>query len=298
MQRLGFSEYEARTYLTLLQGYPATAYEVSKAANLPRSNTYAALDSLTRKRAVQPVNQQPARFVPVAPETLLSRISEDTTERCRSLTSELGKLQVEPEGDFVWTLEGRQKVRGKIGEMIDNAREHVWIKADESVIEPHIDKLAAAASRGVSLLIILFGDDPERFAFPGDVQVYLHEGNGVRIGNADNMFTITTDFDMALTASVVGEDVATYTSSKPFVTMAESLIRHDVYIAEIFQRFGPELEEAFGPFLVRLRLKYFSQDQLVRLRETMTQLFPEMAETQRIDALLPEPSRGGAGGGS
>lgn len=282
LQGLGFSEYEARTYLTLLRGYPATAYEVSKAANLPRSNTYAALDSLAHKHAVQPVSRQPARFAPVSPEILLNQISEETAERCRGLAKELSELEAEQESDYVWTLEGHQKVQTKIGEMIDGAQEHIWIKAHETVIDPHYAKLRAAVERGVSLLIILFGEHPERFSFDGDIRVYLHEGNGVRIGNADNMFTITTDFDMALTASVVGDDVATYTRSTPFVTMAESLIRHDIYMAEIFERFGPELEEAFGPFLINLRRQYFSQDQLVKLTETMSQLFPDMIRAHKL----------------
>lgn len=150
------------------------------------------------------------------------------------------------------------------------ATKHVWIKAHETVIETHRIALQDAAKRGVKILIILFGADGDRFRFNKNVRVYLHEGNGVRVGNADNLFTITTDFTTALTAKMQGDVYAAYTRSEPIVTMAESLIRHDLYLAEIFQRFGPQIDEAFGPFMLSLRRAYFSPEQLTCLEGTLS----------------------------
>ena len=74
-----------------------------------------------------------------------------------------------------------------------------------------------------------------------------------------------------------GEVHAAYTRSEPIVTMAETLIRHDMYMAEIFLRFGPQIDEAFGPFMLSLRRRYFSPDQLTRLNETVGQILPNDA---------------------
>lgn len=272
LQSLGFSEYEARAYIALLQSSPATAYEVSKSAGLPRANTYSALEACTQKGAVQPFSQQPTRYVPVDPQELLERIARDTSNRCNQLASDLSNLKAREERDFVWNLQGADKVNAKIGEMIEKATVHVWIKAHESVIEAHRKALRDAAKRRVGIMIILFGQDGERFRFNKNVRVYLHEGNGVRVGNADNLFTITTDFTTALTAKMHVEVYAAYTRSEPIVTMAESLIRHDLYMAEIFQRFGPQINEAFGPHLLSLRRAYFSPDQLACLEDTLGSL--------------------------
>lgn len=54
--------------------------------------------------------------------------------------------------------------------------------------------------------------------------------------------------------------------------MAESLIRHDLYLAEIFRRFGPQIDEAFGPFLASLRRSYFSPEQVACLEQTLVGL--------------------------
>lgn len=273
LQALGFSDYEARTYIALLQSSPATAYEISRAAGLPRANTYGALESCTNKGAVQPFSQAPVRYIPVDPRVLLSRIADDTSVRCKQLAARLSQVKSDDSREFVWTIDGEGKVNAKISEMIREAKIHVWIKAHENVIDAHYAELRDAAKRGVNIMIILFGADDSRFRFGDNVRVYLHEGNGVRIGNADNLFTIATDFKTALTANMHGEVHAAYTRNKPIVTMAESLIRHDMYLAEIFHRFGPQIDEAFGPFLVALRRRYFSPQQLLSLNDTMEHLF-------------------------
>lgn len=274
LQSLGFSDYEARTYLTLLHCSPATAYEVSKRSGVPRSNTYGALESCTKKGAVQPISQAPVRYVPVDPRVLLTRIADDTGAQCARLASRLSQMKVDESRDFVWTIDGEKKVNAKISEIIRSAKLHIWIKAHQSLLDEHYAEMRDAAARGVSILIILFGDDAERFRFGMNARVYLHEGNGIRVGNADNLLTITADFNTALTATMHGEVHAAHTRNESIVTMAESFIRHDLYLAEIFQRFGPQIDAAFGPFLASLRRQYFSPDQLVGLEHTLDRLFP------------------------
>jgi hypothetical protein len=70
-----------------------------------------------------------------------------------------------------------------------------------------------------------------------------------------------------LAASLDGDIIAAHTRNKPVVTMALSLIRHDYYMAQIFRRFGPEIEKAFGPYLRDLRLACFTPDQVASFRE-------------------------------
>ena len=53
-QALGFSDHEARAYLALYRLQPATAYEVSKLAALPKANAYSVLESLSKKEARSP----------------------------------------------------------------------------------------------------------------------------------------------------------------------------------------------------------------------------------------------------
>jgi sugar-specific transcriptional regulator TrmB len=278
LQRLGFSDYEARIYLCLLTLQPATAYEVSKVAGLPRSNTYSGLESLKKKGAVQPVTENPVRFVTVDPGDLFGQVARDVRSVCDRLARSLPALRRNDGPDVIWTVTGTRNIEDKINELIESAEQHIWIKAAAHILEPHTEALKRAAERGVELLIILFGTDPGPFRFNSNCRVYLHEGNGVRMGGADNLFTVTSDYKVALTARLAGDEtIGAHTNSDPIVRMAETLIRHDYYLAEIFQKFGPELDREFGPFLVSLRQKTFSPDQFAILEDNLRSIEPGAA---------------------
>ena len=72
LRELGFSEYEAKAYITLLSVSPATAYEVSKIAGLAKANVYMAIQSLATRGAVQPVSTEPVRYAALEPVVVLS----------------------------------------------------------------------------------------------------------------------------------------------------------------------------------------------------------------------------------
>ena len=287
LQTLGFSEYEARTYIALLNICPATAYEVSKAAGVPRANTYSALENLTKKMAVQPVSERPVRYMPLDPESLFGRIAKETRDRCRRLAQDLGKSAPIDTRYSVWSISGEQNVHAKIADMIDGARDHVWIKASADVLELHRPALERAAGRGVAIVIVLFGDDARPFRFGRKGKAYLHEGNGVRMGLADNLFTVTTDFREALTANIQGDVYGAYTQSKPVVRMAETLIRHDIYLAEIFAHLGDRIDSHFGPYLMTLRRALFSPEQRVDFERNLQSLrngrWPQPAKARRVE---------------
>lgn len=261
LKRLGFTEYEARVYVQLLRQSPATAYEISKSSGVPRPNTYHALDALAQRGAVLPVNENPVRYVAADPQELFDTISRQTRSLCTTLADRLSALTPARDDQYVWTLQGDEAVHDRISALIAESRHALWIKAADDVLRRHRTTLKAAADRGVETLIVLFGPDADEFRFTPNCRVYIHEANGVRMGTADNLFTIAVDHAEMLTAALDGEVVAAYTRNRPVVTMAASLIRHDYYMAEIFSRFGPEIDAAFGPYLRDLRLAYFSPEQ-------------------------------------
>lgn len=257
-RKLGFTDYEAKAYLTLCQTSPATAYEVSKIAGLGKANVYSALESLVRRGAAQPVSKAPVKYVPVEPSVLLGQIARATTARCKELAGKLERIESAGDADHVWTLSGEENIDGKVGEMIDRARRHVWIKSAHHLLVKHAAALERAAKRKVDLVIVLFGppESVSTFSFGPRSTVYLHEGTGTIVGPGDRLITLTIDFDEALTADLGGAGHGAFTRSTSIVFMAEALLRHEVYLAEIFRKFGPQIEREFGPGLAKLRKRY------------------------------------------
>src|SRR5690606_20562718 len=99
------------------------------------------------------------------------------------------------------------------------------------------------------MLIVVFGPSAEEFTFGKNCRTFIHEGNGVRMGTTDNLFTIAADHREMVTARYSDEALAVHTRNQPIVNLAESLVRHDYYMAEIFLKLGPQIDALFGPYL-------------------------------------------------
>jgi len=263
LMSLGFSAYEARIYISLLKKSPSTAYEISKRTGIARANAYSSCESLLSKNAIEIVDDRPARIVPVPPQLLLSNIATRTSTLCTELEELLNNVGDRERDGFIWSFAGEASVNAKISEMICGAKESIWIKASTELLEVHKGNLKVALTQNleISCVIILFGENPQDYLVSDNVSVYLHEGTGLRLGNADNLFTIAVDHREALTAQMEHEVLAAYTTYEPVVTMAETIIRHDIYIAAFFKEFGVEIEKKFGPHLFELRKRYFKKEQ-------------------------------------
>lgn len=269
LQSLGFSEHEARAYLALYRFQPATAYEVAKLAGLPKANAYSVLDSLSNKEAVQPISEAPVRYIAVAPNILFGRIANATKTRCARLIEAIPAVAPSGDREYVWSITGEDATRAKIESMIDAAKSHIWLKASDVSLQPHREALRRAADRGVAVIIILFGADTQQFDFAGKSRVYLHEGNGIAVGIAPQMVTIAVDFKQALVTEMGGHQRGSYTRNRSVVHLAETMLRHDVYIAEIYRSFGPQIDNVFGPALFELRRQYLPQDQVDALQKLL-----------------------------
>lgn len=267
LKSLGFSDYEARIYLALLAKSPATAYEISNSSGVPRPNTYSVLKALAGRNAVLPVSTNPIKYAPQPPERLFKSIATKTSELCEAVAERLEVVSVDSGEHYVWDLSGEADVHGKIAEMIDGATEAMWFKAEASILRQHLGSLRAATGRGVRLLIILYGDNPDEFRFHEHCEVYEHEGTGFPMGFADNHFTLTVDHVEMLTANLGQSVTATYTQNHAIVKMAISLLRHDYYMAEIFLALRPDIDEVFGPNLRDLRRNSYSDEQFTQFEE-------------------------------
>lgn len=257
LRELGFTDYEARAYVALAATQPATAYEIAKKASLPRANVYAALHNLEAKGAIQPVTENPVRYVPVDPEQFFRRIQRTTAGLCEDVMSTMRRSVKPAENAYVSIYHGEHEVHAKLTGMIELAREHIWMKGPVALIEPHAAALAAAARRGVMVFLIVFGKSVSGLKPHKRIQLIPHEGDGEPHGPpSDRMLTTTVDSEGMLIASLAGKAKASFTRDYSIVYVIETLLLHEVYLAEIHAVFGSQLDSRFGRQLGRLRRKY------------------------------------------
>jgi len=256
LQELGFTDYEARAYLALAGASPATAYEVAKLAGLPRANVYSVLRTLELRGAIQQVAQDPVRYAPQRPDDYFAQQARKTGDLCRAVAREVRRQSRPDESVYVWVYRGKREVHDKVEQMIIEAREHVWIKAPIELIEPHLARLVAAASRGVGVILIVFGEGAERLRAHASITVFRHEGSGQVMGASGVLLTITTDCKSFMVASHVGEVVGSFARNQAIVYVIETMMLHEIYLAEIYGRLGDALDTEFGKGLAKLRRKY------------------------------------------
>ena len=121
LMQLGFSSYEAKAYVALLQKHPAIGYEVSKISKIPTSKIYETLINLKNKGAIMVSDSEPVNYYPIPPETLLQRLKKDFVTKIDDLEGQLSQVQPFREMDFTWNLTGYNTVIDKIVTLIDNA---------------------------------------------------------------------------------------------------------------------------------------------------------------------------------
>lgn len=161
LTQLNFTATDARVYIALLKGAPATGYEISARSGLPRSAIYAVLRKLEASGLINAIGQEPARYVPLPPERLLkllgSRFQRNLTQLKDSLKGIRGTAAEAP----TWTLHGYPAMLEQAEHLIDNAKTvlfgSLWGRETQA-LAAHLRK---AHKRGVDIILFSFTPLPE-----------------------------------------------------------------------------------------------------------------------------------------
>lgn len=77
LQKLGFTENEAKVYVGLLSLEEATAREIHEFTHVPRPKIYATLERMSKKKYVEIIGGTPAYFRCIGPEQLTEKLREE-----------------------------------------------------------------------------------------------------------------------------------------------------------------------------------------------------------------------------
>jgi sugar-specific transcriptional regulator TrmB len=154
--RVGLTVYEARAYIALVARGVGDAATLAHAAGIPRTSAYKVLESLAAKGYAVPTGGKPILFQPKPPlevaEALKSAIGEvfEKLQLLHTLVAEHGEPQL------VYLLSGREKVIGKIAEMLDQATRTFILTTPQvaEIREALGKKVAHAVKRGVQVTFI------------------------------------------------------------------------------------------------------------------------------------------------
>jgi len=163
LNQMGFTNYEAKAYLALVKNNPATGYEISNVAHVPRSVIYSTLRKLESRGYVTSVHEKPRRYIPLSPKQLLSRLDSDFSEKMALLREELQDFVEMPETEGFWNIRGYDNMLQICRSNIQEAEELICISGWKREVEELREDLLKARERDVEIIIFSFNDIDDDF---------------------------------------------------------------------------------------------------------------------------------------
>ncbi len=224
--KLGFTSYEARTYLGLLRNNPATGYEISQQVNVPRSVIYTILRKLETMGIVISIHDKPRRYIPLSPKQLISLLESDFSKRVSSLREDLFNFNNKPESEGFWNIRGYESLMELCTSLIKESHETIYISAWKREIEQLKKPLFAAKKRGVEIVAFSFTEIDQEL---GEVFAYGVDEEKLAKFWDRKIILVTDSKDLVVgSANMDDEQQIIWTQNRAVLTIAVNYIILDI----------------------------------------------------------------------
>jgi sugar-specific transcriptional regulator TrmB len=244
LSAIGFTEYEAKVYLALLKDHPATGYQLSKQAGIPRSMVYEALGRLDVRGAVLKTEEAKATlYRPMPPEALLGRLADDLQRRIDTLLPGLQTLYTTRDEGHLWTFTGENPVLSYAQDMIANAQNEAMLVLTDSNLDRLHDVIVKANARGISIGALLTGEghlDVGEVSRHPPRESQLHK-------LADSLVVVVDEQEVLIASSHPTSYSATVTTNANMVQIGRQFVWMELYTHRIFSKLGPEILDQLDP---------------------------------------------------
>ena len=253
-KEIGFTEYEAKVYMSLLSEHPASAYTISQNSGVPHSRVYDITRRLIKKGVALSAGTNPELFSPLSPDELVEKLRRDNTMFTAELKDLLKSAKFVSDFDPVWNLHNKHEALDMAGRLISEAETKIYIGIWAQELPELEPSLRLADSRGVKIFALIYGQALLDFG-----EVYYHGMEHMEpICELGKTLDLAVDSNSCVTGTLgrSNDCQVVWTRNKGLVQTVESYIVHDLYLAEINKRFRNEIDNAFGNNLYELRKKF------------------------------------------
>ncbi len=182
LQELGFTEYEARAYTTLIDAGELSGYELAKESGIPRANVYAVLDKLLQRGAAQRLQHTGGqRYAAISPNQLLRGIESSQKRALIAAGRALAQRPQRGEPAAVFNLRDGELL-AKAQQLIDVCEKTLLIAIQPQEAARLAEPLRVARERGVAITTLcLQACEHECGGCQGEIhRLQLAPGDGVR----------------------------------------------------------------------------------------------------------------------
>jgi DNA-binding MarR family transcriptional regulator len=244
--QLGFSEYEARAYLALLQRNPINGYELAKASGLPRANVYAVLQKLEDRGAVVRLDMPSgARYAPVAPTELTARIAGRFQDVLSATQQALEELATPADTEYVWNIQGYAALLDHAHALIDATQERLLVAIGRQEAAALVEPLARAEARGAAVTTLCLDECLEEC---GGCRGMICRSCAARA--AEQRWLVLVSDDAEMLAGEIGPQVdvlAVRTRQRLQVDLASWYIRHSMALTAVLSDLSRHPDQVLAP---------------------------------------------------
>lgn len=243
LMEIGFTEYEAKIYLELLRDNPATGYQLSKNAGIPRSMVYEALGRLHNRGAVLETRDERATlYRPLPPDVLMDEHEQEHRRLIEGLRDGLRQHYTTEDEDHLWSISGRRAVLSYANQMIKDAINEVLLVLADPDLDDLRPVIMKACDRRLAVSALLTGSGELNCG-----QVAYHPPLESELQNLTQTTMIIVDQREALIANTQLETRATITRNPNLVLIARQFVWMELFTQRIYRQLGDELINRLSP---------------------------------------------------
>jgi sugar-specific transcriptional regulator TrmB len=256
LTRLGFSQYEARTYVGLLMSDGATGYGIANETGVPQPKVYETLRRLVDRGAAVLTGEHPARYAAVPPSLLLTALEKEfgaKVEAARISLESLPERSAARPGLPLSRVDSLAAATELAVRAIAAARTRVYMSGRGEDLKGLAGAIDDASERGVRFVIVHFGRLP--FQAPrGKIMRHASTEGTLYASRKAHHLAVAVDSKWALWALARnGRDWEVMHGEVPLVaSLVKSYIRHDLFVQRMYADLPSELEALYGPGLLQL----------------------------------------------
>ncbi len=227
LRDFAFSKYESSCYVALLAKHPANGSQLSKLSGIARSRIYDVLRSLANKKVVFEIEK--GLYVPLPFEELKKRLRGQFEANLKILDDQLNAMVDQSSFEYLLTLNGVEEVLSKAIDIIDAARQELYVRLFPDTWLRLADSIEEAVRRGVGVRFISMGPMELRY----DIQIFHPDLDRLKEKLGGESVDIIADKEEALSgifeADNVHQSPFIWTRNHWFVVANRDSLRHDFY---------------------------------------------------------------------
>ncbi|MBQ0140484.1 MAG: TrmB family transcriptional regulator [Kurthia sp.] len=241
LKNTGYTQYESKAYIALLQNSDVTAYQISKDSGIPRARIYDVLTSLITKGIVSK-NESTAKttYKPLPVDVFLQKTTTAWEEDFRNLSQSLKELEVKTprEEKTVMVLHEEEAILSYCQTIIQSAKSKIILSMWNDMydrlrpfLEARSDELAI---HGITLHVedVIPTVDTHRIT-------YFTERP-----TSSRWFIVSVDSEkLVYGPSIDEQSTAFFTDDPVHIRLLEDYVWHDVLVNRLINRSDNHVEE-------------------------------------------------------